>query len=133
MMFRDFEALDRYLAERRSVPFAWGSRANDCVSFYAGGAQAMAGVDPIDGLSWTTARGAARVIKRLGGFEAAISSRLSPIAPALALRGDAAGVPDPRHGLLLMIVEGDTLVGPGDGTKLMRAPRSAMIRAWTLG
>lgn len=133
MFSRDFEALERYLNDRAAMPFAWGSTANDCVSFYAGAAQAMAGVNLLHDLSWTTERGAERVIGRLGGFEAAISTRMSSCAPAFAQRGDAAGVRDGRFGMLLMLVEGDMLVGPGDGRRLMRAPRSAMIHAWTLG
>lgn len=129
----DFEALERYLADRRVMDFAWGSRANDCVSFYAGAARAMTGRNLLAGLRWTTQRGAARVIGRLGGLEAAVSARLSPIAPAMAKRGDCAGVADARFGLLLMLVEGDILTGPGNGRRLMRAPRGAMIRAWALG
>ncbi len=127
---RDFEALDRYLAERRTMPFAYGSKANDCVSFYAGAARAMAGVDLMRGRKWSSELGAARVIARLGGFEAAISAHMTPIAPALARRGDAAGVFCPDHGMMLMLVEGETLAGPGDhGT--LRCPRSAMVAAWT--
>lgn len=133
MLSRDFEALGRYLDERAAMSFAWGSAANDCVSFYAGAARAMTGVNLLHGLSWTTERGAARVIGRLGGFEAAIGTRMAPCAPAFAQRGDAAGVKDDRFGILLMLVEGDMLVGPGGGCRLIRAPRSAMIRAWTLG
>lgn len=130
-MDRDFTALAAWLAERAAMPFAWGSSANDCVSFYAGAARAMAGFDPIKGLRWTTERGAARVIGRMGGMAAAVSSRMTPIAPALAKRGDAAGVRDERFGLLIMLVEGEWLVGPGNGRRLMRAPRGAMLRAWT--
>lgn len=132
-MQRDFTALAAYLAERQTMAFAWGSRANDCVSFYAGAARAMAGFDPIAGLNWTTERGAARVIGRMGGMAAAVSSRMTPVAPAMAMRGDAAGVHDDRFGLLIMLVEGEWLVGPGNGRRLMRAPRSAMLRAWTFG
>lgn len=130
---RDFEALDRYLAVRRTMVFAWGSSANDCVSFYAGAAFAMEGVRLLKGLRWSTERGAARVIAGLGGLEAAISARMTSIAPSMARRGDAAGVRDERFGLLLMLVEGDTLAGPGNGSRLMRARRSAMTFAWTIG
>ncbi|MBO9526416.1 MAG: hypothetical protein J7517_09850 [Sphingobium yanoikuyae] len=129
---RDFEALDRYLAARRAMPFAYGSRANDCVSFYAGAARAMTGKDLMQGRKWSSELGAARVIARLGGFEAAIDAHMTPIAPALARRGDAAGVFCPDHGMMLMLVEGDTLAGPGD-TGILRRPRSAMLTAWTFG
>jgi len=127
---RDFAALARYLDARRTMPFAWGSAANDCVSFYVGAVRAMAQVDLIGARSWTTARGAARVIARLGGFEAAIDAHMPRVAPALARRGDAAGVACPGHGMMLMLVEGDTLVGPGTHG-ILRRPRAAMIAAWT--
>lgn len=128
---RDFEALDRFLAERARMPFAWGSAANDCISFYAAAARAMADHDPIEGLKWSSEIGAARVIRRLGGLAAAVSSRMTPVAPAFAMRGDAAAVEHPEHGLSLMLVEGETLVAPGE-RGLERHPRSAMIFAWTL-
>lgn len=127
---RDFVALDRYLAERRAMPFAYGSAANDCVSFYAGAARAMAGVNLMRGRRWSSKLGAARVIARLGGFEAAIDTHMTPVAPALARRGDAAGVECPDHGMMLMLVEGDTLAGPGP-LGILRRPRSAMVTAWT--
>lgn len=127
---RDFVALDRYLSDRRAMPFIYGSTANDCVSFYAGAARAMAGIDLMCGRRWSSELGAARVIARLGGFGAAIDAHMTPIAPALARRGDAAGVECPDHGMMLMLVEGDTLAGPGPlGT--LRRPRSAMVTAWT--
>lgn len=127
---RDFEALDRYLAARFRMPFAWGSAANDCVSFYAGAAQAMAGRKLLGDLKWNSEAGAARVIRRLGGFEAAISAHMTPVAPALAMRGDAAAVDHPDHGLSLMLVEGDTLVSPGTHS-LERRSRSSILLAWT--
>jgi hypothetical protein len=124
---RDYGALARYLAERRAMPFAWGRKGNDCAAFAGGAIKAQTGRDPLAGLRWSTATGAARLIARLGGMEAAVSARLTPIAPAKAHRGDLAGVADGRFGLLLMVVEGETLIGPGNS----RAPRSAMIHAWS--
>ncbi|NBB37638.1 DUF6950 family protein [Sphingobium yanoikuyae] len=127
---RDFEALDRYLAERAAMPFQWGK--NDCVSFYAGAAKALCGARLLKGMRWGSEAGAARLVNEMGGLKDAISSRLAPIEPAFAQRGDAAGVHDERFGLLLMVVEGSLLVGPGNGRRLMRAPRSAMLCAWSL-
>ena len=55
--------------------------------------------------------------------------RLRRVPPALAQRGDIAGVPDPLFGVRLMVVDGVTLVGPG-ARGLERQPRSAMVIAW---
>ncbi|MES3152949.1 hypothetical protein O6Y00_11155 [Sphingomonas faeni] len=71
-----------------------------------------------------------RALRRLGGMEAAVSARLTAIAPALAQRGDIAGVPDDMLGLRLMVVEGETLVGPGDNGNC-RQKRNAMTHAWS--
>jgi len=124
---RDHEAMVAAIAERAAMPFDW--KANDCARFAAAVVEAQAGKRPLAGLRWGTAAGAARVLERLGGMEAAVSARLRSIPPAQAQRGDVAGVPDEALGLRLMIVEGATLVGPGErGAK--REPRSAMTHAW---
>lgn len=124
---RDHDALTAFLAERRSMPFAWGRQGNDCVAFAGGAVFAQTEHDPLKGLRWSTMEAGARLLTRLGGMEAAVSSRLQPIAPSHAHRGDIAGVADDRFGLLLMVVNGVLLEGPG-GT---HAQRSAMIRAWS--
>lgn len=115
---------------RIAMPFIWGSDANDCVSATAAVIRAHTGHDPIEGLVWADEAQARAVIASLGGFEAAISSRLTPIEPAMAQRFDAAMVMMP-DGPLLAIVEGDRLVGPGM-VRQVRLPRSRMTRAWTV-
>ncbi|MGW8204409.1 DUF6950 family protein [Sphingomonas bisphenolicum] len=115
---------------RLAMPFVWGSDANDCVSATAAVIRAHSGHDPIAGLFWSDEAQARAVIASLGGFEAAISSRLSPIEAAMAQRFDAAMVMMPE-GPLLAIVEGDSLVGPGR-RKQLRLPRHRMVRAWTV-
>lgn len=125
---RDHDALIAFLADRDRMPFDW--RRNDCARFAAGAVRAQTGRNPLKGLRWGSAAGAARVLARLGSMEAAVSARLRPIAPAAARRGDIAGVPDAVLGLSLLVVEGETLVGPGaQGTK--RLARSAMTHAWS--
>src|SRR3546814_3100758 len=62
-------------------------------------------------------------------METAMDRRMARVAPALAMRGDIAGVPDPLTGLRLMVVEGAMLVGPG-AAGLERQPRCAMTIAW---
>lgn len=130
---RDMAALYRLFDERAAMPFAWGSSANDCVSFAAAAVEAQTGRRmEFGGHSWTTALGAQRVLDKLDGLAAAVSSQLSEISPPFAKRGDIAGVPSRPGGndMLLAVVEGDTLVAPGE-RGLMRLPRSAMTMAWS--
>lgn len=130
-MTRDPMALIAYLDARAGMPFAWGRRANDCVSFAAGAVIAQTGRDPLPDVDWTSERGALRVLKRTGGLEAMVNRCLRRTSPALAMRGDVAGVIDPGPiGLRLMIVEGAMLVGPGD-SGLDRQPRAVMSIAWS--
>lgn len=112
------------------MPFAWGSDQNDCVSFAAAAVQAVTGrrID-FNGSHWSTGRGAARVLKRLGGLEAAVDRHLTRVAAPFAQRGDIAAI-EGEHGLLLTIVEGDTLAGPGP-SGVMRLPRTAAVIAWS--
>jgi len=112
------------------MPFAWGRNRNDCVSYAFGAVEAQTRADRLGRLNWAGEASAAAQIKRLGGLEAAVDRLLAPIPPALACRGDVAGVFDARFGVSLMVVEGATLVGPGE-TGEKRLPRSAMIRAWS--
>lgn len=111
------------------MPFAWGSSANDCVSFAAAAAGAQTGVDHLVGLEWEDEAGAYRALDVEGGLEAAMSKRLRAIAPAMAQRGDVAGVMSGNE-LGLMIVEGETLVGPGP-RGLRRRRRAEMVCAWS--
>lgn len=114
------------------MPFAWGSERNDCVSFAAAAVLASTG-RKIDfrGARWHTAIGAARLLKRLGGLEAAIDAELPRVAVPFAQRGDVVAVQGKR-GLLLGVVEGDTIAGPGPA-HIMRLPRSAALIAWNAG
>lgn len=128
---RDHAALSAFLVARMRAPLAWGRQGNDCVAFAAGAALAQTGRDLLaDAPDWTTAPAARRVLARLGGLEAVVDARLPRIAPAKAQRGDVALVAT-ETGPALMIVEGATLVGPGQ-TGLVRRPRTAMLRAWSL-
>lgn len=117
------------MTERAAEPFAWGSRRNDCVALAAQAVRAQFGVNPLSGLKWTSVTGARRVLTAEGGIRKAMDRRFRRIAPAQALRGDIAGVADDVFGTRLLIVEGETLVGPGD-RGLRRMPRSAMLVAW---
>lgn len=132
-MIRDYDALLGFLAERRGMPFAWGRDANDCVSFAAGAVKAQTGQDVLGRHVWTSRLGALRVARRNGGLVALVTEQLTLIAPAAAMRGDIAGVPDEMFpgGVRLMVVEGTTLVGPAEhGSD--RQQRSAMTQAWSI-
>jgi hypothetical protein len=128
---RDRDALLRFLAERTAMPFAWGRDANDCAGFVLAAIEAQTGRDMLPGISWSSELGAARVIKRVGGLEHAFDQRFRPVAPALAQRGDVAGIADDRFGVSVLIVEGPTLVGPGE-RGLKRLQRADMIKAWSI-
>jgi hypothetical protein len=129
-MVRDYEALHRYAASHMRTPFAWGE--HDCVLFAADAVKAQTGVDRLAAYRgrWKTARGAARLLKRLGGMAAAVDQVLTPIAPSMAQRGDVAAWRDADGRLQLAIVEGESLMGPGEAG-LMRLPRAAMVCAWS--
>lgn len=128
---RDAAALVAFIESRVRTGFAWGKDANDCVSFFGAAIEAQTGANPLADLghSWTSARGAARVLRRYGGLSAAIDSKLTQIAPALAARGDG-GLVETATGHAVMVVEGEYLVGPGP-SGLARRPRRDMIRAWS--
>ncbi len=127
---RDLDRLIALIDARSAKAFAW-RRGRCCVSFAAAAVRAQTGVNPIaDMPRWGSMRRAAELIDAEGGLVAAIDRRLCRVAPAFAQRGDIAGVPDDMFGIRLMVVEGATLVGPGD-TGLERQPRSAMTMAWS--
>lgn len=130
-MVRDYRALANLIADNERTPFAWAQW--DCATFAGAAVKAQTGDDALGRFAgkWSTEAGAARVLIKAGGMEAAVSTVLTPIAPSMAQRGDVAGVETPQ-GLLLMIVEGSTLVGP-DVDGLARLPRTAMVKAWSAG
>lgn len=129
-MSRNFNALVEYIAERERSPFEWGSREMDCISYWSGAIEVMTGDNPLDwepALSWATQEEAEAVLDGLGGLDAAVSARMTEIPVAMAQRGDGAMVRGVR---CVMIVEGDTLVGPSERGSI-RLPRSAAIKAWS--
>lgn len=127
---RDVEALLALIEERQATPHKWGREANDCASFVLAAIEAQTGRNAGGRITWSGRKGGLRVIKRLGGMERAFDRYFVRIPPAQAMRGDIAGVADPTFGIHPMIVEGETLVGPGENG-LRRLPRRAMIMAWS--
>jgi hypothetical protein len=131
---RDTAALIACIEAHSARPFSW-RRGRDCVSFAAACVEAQTGAEPLADLpSWRSRREALAVVDQVGGLSRALDQRLQPIAPAMAQRGDIAGVeasgPDRPFGIRLMVIEGGTLVGPGQ-RGLERLPRSVMTMAWS--
>lgn len=125
---RDIAALLAMIERRAVIPFAWrGGR--DCVSFAARAVKAQTGIDPRGDLRWSSLKQARAAIAKEGGIEAALDARFDRIAPALARRGDIAGIADEMFGIRLMVVEGAMLVAPS-ANGLDRLPREHMIMAW---
>jgi hypothetical protein len=121
------ERLAQYL-EQRTLAFAWGRQ--DCVSFAADWVVECVGFDPAARWrGWTTAREALRQMEAAGGLAYAWGQALRAIPPGFAGRGDVGLVRVGRGRLASVIVERDTVVGPGpDG--LVRLPRGALERAF---
>lgn len=129
-MTRDFDALHSFIDARQAAPHAWGRLANDCVGYALGAVEAQTGVIVAPDVQWSTREEALRTIGTFGSLEQAFDGHFERVATALAQRGDIAGVCDDEFGIHPMIVEGGTLVGPGErGNR--RLPRSAMIIAWS--
>lgn len=130
-MIRDHDALHAYLAKWEGQTFGWSTH-ECCVGFAAGAVKAQTGVDPLDGIKpWKTAMQARRELARRGGMIEGVSSRLDEVPVAFAKRGDIAMVEVAHLNIrVLMIVEGETLVGLGEAG-LIRLPREQMQIAWS--
>lgn len=130
-MSRDHAALIAVIEARAARPFGW-KNGRDCVSFAAACVKAQTGQNPLAGVPrWRSRAAAGAIAEAQGGLEAALDARFARVALALAQRGDIAGLPDPLFGVRLMVIEGETLVGPG-ARGLERLPRSAMTLAWSI-
>jgi hypothetical protein len=127
---RDIAALHAFIGERHAMPYAWGREANDCVGYVLAAVEAMTGVRVAPKLNWRDRKQALKAIKKHGSIEAFLDQHFERVPPALAMRGDIAGVPDELFGIHPGIVEGLTLVGPDEhGNR--RMPRRAMTVAWS--
>jgi hypothetical protein len=127
---RDIKALLAFIDSHHAVPYAWGRTRNDCVGFVLGAVKAQTGHSRATRVRWSSQKAGLKAIAEFGSLEAAFDHFFVRIKPAQAMRGDIAGVPDERFGIHPMIVEGETLVAPGDkGNR--RCPRKMMICAWS--
>jgi hypothetical protein len=125
---RDLAGLHRHLAERSAMPFAWGDHANDCISAAAAAIVAQGGPDLVGERQWASEAEAEALIEAEGGIETVLDGLLEPVAPAFAQRGDVGAVMAGNR-MMLVIIEGETLAGPGP-ERLRRLPRSLLARAW---
>jgi len=113
-----------YIAANLEREFAWGRF--DCVLFAATWLQLATGIDHLAGLPpWRSKIGAARVLKAVGGLEAAVDRALNRIHPHMAKDGDIAM----RQGCLC-IFSGAHIVGPGRNG-LTFVDRTEALCAWS--
>jgi hypothetical protein len=129
-MSRDYGAFVAFLESREDWRFGYGPgpRVHDCARAMSAGVAALTGRAPLDRFTsrWTTPLGAARVIRRYGGLAAAVDTVLTRVELSLAQRGDAGLTADGA----LVLIEGDTLVGPAE-IGWRRLPREALAIAWS--
>lgn len=137
---RDIEALVEAIEQRLDRPHAWGLTGNDPLAFVAAAVRAQTGRKPFGRTRWTSRPGLMRLLERARGpdrpadcaMQAMLDRHFARVSPAMAMRGDIAGVADDDYGIAPMIVEGPTLVGPGPAGQ-RRLPRRAMLIAWSIG
>lgn len=121
-------ALAEVVALRMAAPFEWG--VNDCCLFAADCVLAMTGHDPAADArgSYSDERGAARVLKKLGGLAEIAAQRVGDeIPPAMARVGDVVLGKIDRE--CLGICGGETWHAPS-ASGLVASPMSTALRAW---
>ena len=131
-MLRNYDAWLAFLASQRTAPFSW-TAPNHCVSFAAASSKALTGKDLLAGFeaSFSDEAAARAYLEGLGGIEAVVDKLLTPLPLAHAHRGDIALVVDEAGMTALAVIEGMTLVGPGQAG-LRRLPRAMATKAWSI-
>ncbi len=127
--------LAAFLADEK--PFAWGSR--DCCLFAADAVLCVTGIDPAIDFRhrYTTAKGAASVLKQYGGLEGAVEHitldhGMMEVQVSMAQRGDVVLIDSPLGDALAVIDLAGTITGQStDG--LTRYPIRCARRAWRIG
>lgn len=97
---------------RLRVPFRWGT--NDCATFAADAVQAIRGADVLADLrgTWSDSRGAARVMRSLGGLVVAVDARLERTWTTSLWTGDVVLYRGAR-GLTLGVYLSERIATPG--------------------
>ncbi len=123
------DLLVEYIGARESHPFSWGKGKQDCCSFANGGVIAITGVDLMADIpNYASSDEADEILKT--PLAELLDARLPRCSIGLAQRGDI-GLAELGGLDTLVIVEGETLVGPGK-RRLARLPRHMMTIAWTV-
>ena len=130
------ERLAETVASARERPFAWGR--HDCALFAADCVLAMTGYDPAAPFRgrYSTARGAARSIRRVTGAreigvafgDALLGPRLT--SPMLAQRGDLVLVPTPEGPAFGVVLPLGVMVVAERG--LVEYPLTAALVGWRI-
>lgn len=129
-------ALAQCVADHAAVPFEWG--VNDCGTFAVACERAICGgvstFDDLAGVGYKTAKGWERCMRKLGFSDPhdLLASRLRPIAPLKAQRGDWVLVATRTAPPGLAVVMGAYATGPGP-TGLLRYPLRHAIHAYKVG
>lgn len=120
--------LARVIATHDALPFAWGR--SDCLWFVADAAEAM-GAERLDRPRYSTERGGARALRRLGAADphTLLASRFNEIPAATAGLGDIAALVDADGRACCGICVGAQVVAKAT-FGLARLPRGRMIRAF---
>ena len=124
-------ALQNQITQFNATPFAWGT--HDCFTFAADCVLAMTGEDKMAKRrgKYKTELGANKMLKRIGGVEAAITSVLGePINPNLAQRGDVVYFNSPL-GDTAGICVGSKIISPA-ANGLGFTPMTQAIKAWSI-
>lgn len=111
-------------------PFEWGKR--DCLTFCANVVRDMTGTDHIAEFRiYSNAMGAARLLKSLGGIEAAVSRQLGDPCSINQLRKGDVAMADVGNGDALGVVCGTT-VAFKDKDGVLFLPRNLIKKGWRI-
>lgn len=123
-------AFEQTVREHKDKAFIWGE--HDCVLWAANTVLAITGFDPASNFrgEYSTALGAAKILKEHGGMEALVTGVLErdPVAPAFANVGDVLMVLQEGQPMLA-ICNGETMLAPGLKGLVALSTLSA-VKAW---
>lgn len=129
------QLLAEFIEARRDLPFAWGSEANDCVSFAIAWVHQMTGVEMCPA-TWTNEAEARAALEEAGGLIAAVTGVLGRPSQnyADAHQGDVGLVDQPgtMSGIGLMVCIGMHWAGPGVDRMLFK-PLNQCRLVWRIG
>lgn len=121
-------ALSDYLTAHSEASLDW--ERMDCGRFAAGAVEAMTGADFLPQGRYSTARGAARVLRRSGHktLSSYMDSIFEQVPPSIARRGDVVMC----DGALGVCIGADALFLPLEGSGLVRRHRREWTNAWAV-